>query len=151
LEVIEKAIPLQSRINRRRLIEILTLAATTAYARKNCRCRGAAGLDVALVNHVSYTCPDFRSAADWYSMVFNLDRVGATTLDVALPFGKKGDKPFGHGRRCAADAAWEQQRNTSRARIKWMLTTEKGRALKWDAPTRKSRSKSQNHCDEVDL
>jgi catechol 2,3-dioxygenase-like lactoylglutathione lyase family enzyme len=81
-------------ISRRRLIEILTLAATTAGAG---RAAGAeqTGLDVALVNHVSYTCPDFRKAADWYSKVFNLDQVGATDHDVALPFGKKGEKPYG--------------------------------------------------------
>ena len=87
------------KISRRRLIETLTLAATTAFAGKSA---GAAeqpglqpGLDVALVNHVSYTCPDFRKAADWYAMVFNLDQIGATARDVALPFGKKGEKPFG--------------------------------------------------------
>ena len=28
-------------------------------------------------------------------MVFNLDQVGATKNDVALPFGKKDDKPYG--------------------------------------------------------
>ena len=82
------------KISRRRLIEILTLAATAAGAG---RAAGAeqSGLDVALVNHVSYTCPDFRKAADWYSKVFNLDQVGATDHDVALPFGKKGEKPYG--------------------------------------------------------
>jgi catechol 2,3-dioxygenase-like lactoylglutathione lyase family enzyme len=83
------------RISRRRLIEILTLAATTASAGKSAAAAEPPGLDVALINHVSYTCPDFRRAADWYSMVFNLDQVGATTRDVALPFGKKGEKPFG--------------------------------------------------------
>ena len=82
------------KISRRRLIEILTLAATSAGAG---RAAGAepTGLDVALVNHVSYTCPDFRKAADWYSKVFNLDQVGATDHDVALPFGKRGEKPYG--------------------------------------------------------
>jgi catechol 2,3-dioxygenase-like lactoylglutathione lyase family enzyme len=82
------------KISRRRLIEILTVAATTAYAGKS-RAAEQPGLDVSLVNHVSYTCPDFRRAADWYSMVFNLEQVGATARDVALPFGKKGEKPFG--------------------------------------------------------
>jgi catechol 2,3-dioxygenase-like lactoylglutathione lyase family enzyme len=47
------------------------------------------------VNHVSYTCPNFQDAADWYSKIFNLNQVGATKTDVALPFGKKGDKPMG--------------------------------------------------------
>ena len=83
------------RISRRRLIEILTLAATTAYARESAGAAESPGLDAALVNHVSYTCPDFRRAADWYSMVFNLDQIGATARDVALPFGKKGEKPYG--------------------------------------------------------
>jgi catechol 2,3-dioxygenase-like lactoylglutathione lyase family enzyme len=83
------------KISRRRLIEILTLAATTAYAEKSAGAAEQPGLDAALVNHVSYTCPDFRRAADWYSMVFNLDQVGATARDVALPFGKKGEKPYG--------------------------------------------------------
>src|SRR5438874_1444531 len=81
------------KISRRKLIETLTLALTTACAAK----AGAAeqGLDAALVNHISYTCPDFRKAADWYSMVFNLEQVGATARDVALPFGKKDEKPYG--------------------------------------------------------
>src|SRR5215813_15199498 len=85
----------KGKISRRSLIEILTLAATTAYAGKSGGAAEPSGLDVALINHVSYTCPDFHRAADWYSMVFNLDQVGATRRDVALPFGKKGEKPFG--------------------------------------------------------
>src|SRR5499425_2643401 len=83
------------KISRRRLIEILTLAATSAHAGKSAGAAEQRRLDVALVNHVSYTCPDFRKAADWYSMVFNLEQVGATDHDVALPFGKKGEKPYG--------------------------------------------------------
>jgi hypothetical protein len=80
------------KISRRRLIETLTLAATTAYAADSAN---AASLrDVALVNHISYTCPDFKKAADWYSMVFNLDQVGTTAHDTALPFGKKSDQPY---------------------------------------------------------
>jgi hypothetical protein len=57
------------KISRRGLIEILTLAATTAFAGKSAVAAEQSGLDAALVNHVSYTCPDFRRAADWYSMV----------------------------------------------------------------------------------
>src|SRR5258707_7215068 len=83
------------KISRRWLIEVLTLAATTAYAEKSASAAEPSGLDAALVNHVSYTCPDYRRAADWDSMVFKLDQVGATARDVALPFGKKGEKPYG--------------------------------------------------------
>jgi catechol 2,3-dioxygenase-like lactoylglutathione lyase family enzyme len=82
------------KISRRRLIESLTLA-VTAFAGRSAGAAEASGLDAALVNHVSYTCPDFRKAADWYSKVFNLEQVGATDHDVALPFGKRGEKPYG--------------------------------------------------------
>ena len=86
----------QGKISRRTLIETLTLAVTTLFATDGAQAEAAdPTLKVALVNHVSYTCPNFKEAADWYSKVFNLDQVGATATDVALPFGKKGDKPFG--------------------------------------------------------
>jgi len=84
----------QGKISRRRLIETLTLAATTAYAADRADAAESQGLKAALVNHISYTCPDFRQAADWYSKVFNLDQVGARDKDVALPFGKKGEQPY---------------------------------------------------------
>jgi catechol 2,3-dioxygenase-like lactoylglutathione lyase family enzyme len=84
------------KISRRKLIETLTAAATTAFAGGAAGAAAAesSGLDTALVNHISYTCPDFKKAADWYSMVFNLEQVGATKNDVALPFGKKGEQPY---------------------------------------------------------
>ena len=83
------------KISRRRFIETLTLATTTLYAQNAKAAASDPALKVALVNHVSYTCPNFQRAADWYSKIFNLDQVGATKIDVALPFGKKGDKPMG--------------------------------------------------------
>jgi len=83
------------KISRRRLIETLTLAATTLYAADAQGAASNPALKVALVNHVSYTCPNFRQAADWYSKIFNLDQVGATKTDVALPFGKRSEKPPG--------------------------------------------------------
>jgi hypothetical protein len=45
-------------------------------------------------------------------------------------------------------AAWEYQRNASRARIKWMFTTKKARTKMGRAYPKLS-VKSQNHCDEV--
>src|SRR5207248_1417469 len=51
-------------------------------------------LKAQLINHISYSCPDFKKAADWYSMVLNLDQIGQTKRDVVLPFGKKGDQPY---------------------------------------------------------
>src|SRR5215470_1507228 len=75
----------QGKISRRNLIETLTFAATTAYATGNAGAAETQGLMAALVNHISYTCPNFRQAADWYSKVFNLDQIGARDKDVALP------------------------------------------------------------------
>ena len=83
------------KISRRRLIETLTLAATAVGTSGGAKAQGAdSTLKVALVNHISYTCPNFREAADWYSKVLNLDQVGPSNRDVALPFGKKGEKPY---------------------------------------------------------
>src|SRR5882672_9997689 len=84
----------QGKISRRRLIETLTLAATAAYAAGRAGAAEQPGLKAALVNHISYTCPNFRQAADWYSKVFNLDQIGARDRDVAMPFGKKGEQPY---------------------------------------------------------
>src|SRR5262245_20938464 len=87
----------QGKISRRKLIEMLTVAATTLHAAGNAQAAPAAepGLKVALVNHISYTCPDFKQAGDWYSKLFNLDQVGLKDTEVTLPFGKKGEKPYG--------------------------------------------------------
>jgi catechol 2,3-dioxygenase-like lactoylglutathione lyase family enzyme len=86
----------QGKISRRKLIETLTLAATALYS-TGAEATPAAepGLQVALVNHISYTCPNFKQAGDWYSKVFNLDQVGLKDTEVTLPFGKKGEKPYG--------------------------------------------------------
>src|SRR5919198_820413 len=85
----------KGKLSRRKLIEVLTLAATTACTADKASAQAASPLKAQLINHISYTCPNFREAADWYSRVFNLDQVGATNRDVALPFGKKGDQPYG--------------------------------------------------------
>jgi catechol 2,3-dioxygenase-like lactoylglutathione lyase family enzyme len=84
----------EGKISRRRLIETLVAAATTTTA-------GAAqaapqpAVKAALVNHVSYTCANYRQAADWYSKVFNLEQVNDDGKNVNLPFGKMGEKPQG--------------------------------------------------------
>ncbi len=84
------------RISRRRLIESLTMAASTAFAPAGAKAAAAdPALKIALVNHISYTCPNFKQAADWYSRIFNLEQIGETKNDVALPFGKNGERPVG--------------------------------------------------------
>jgi catechol 2,3-dioxygenase-like lactoylglutathione lyase family enzyme len=83
------------KISRRKLIEMLTFAATTAYAADSAQAQAENPLKAQLINHFSYSCPDFRVAADWYSKVLNLDQVGTSDHDTAIPFGKKDDKPYG--------------------------------------------------------
>jgi len=82
------------KISRRRLIETLTLAATTAAA-DSAKAQADPTLKAQLLNHISYTCSDYRQAADWYTKVLNLDQIGSNGHDVAMPFGNKGDKPYG--------------------------------------------------------
>jgi hypothetical protein len=84
----------KGKISRRRLIEMLTLAATGATAAKRADAAESPGVKVALVNHISYTNPNFRQAGDWYSKVFNLDQVGLKDNEVTLPFGKMGEQPY---------------------------------------------------------
>jgi catechol 2,3-dioxygenase-like lactoylglutathione lyase family enzyme len=82
------------KISRRSLIESLTLAATTLYSAGTAVAQADQTLKAQLINHISYTCPNYKQAADWYSRVFNLDQIGANGRDVAMPFGKKGEQPY---------------------------------------------------------
>ena len=84
----------QGRISRRHLIEALTLAVTAVSTGAEAAAPGGAAKAV-LVNHISYTNPNYRQAADWYSKVFNLEQVNDDGHNVNLPFGKMGEKPFG--------------------------------------------------------
>ena len=84
----------RGRISRRRLIEALTFAATSVAATNSTKAQTST-LKVALVNHISYSCPNFKQAADWYSKVFNLDQVNPKATEVSLPFGKMGEQPMG--------------------------------------------------------
>jgi len=84
----------QGKISRRKLIETLTLAATTAYAADSAQAQGNP-LKVALINHVSYTCPNFKQAGEWYGKVFNLETSYVRDTELALTFGKMGEQPLG--------------------------------------------------------
>ena len=84
----------QGRISRRRLIETLTLAATTAYAAAPAHAQ-AAKLKVAAINHISYTCPNFKQAGEWYAKVFNLETTYTRDTELALTLGKMGEQPMG--------------------------------------------------------
>jgi hypothetical protein len=84
------------KISRRKLIETLTLAATTACAAGAAKAQSPdPTLKAQLINHFSYTCPDFRVALDWYAKLLNLQPSGVTDREAVLPLGKKGEQPYG--------------------------------------------------------
>jgi catechol 2,3-dioxygenase-like lactoylglutathione lyase family enzyme len=86
----------RGKISRRKLIEMLTFAATTAYAADSATAQGAAPpLKVSIVNHISYTCPNFKQAGEWYSKVFNLEHSYDRDTELALTFGQRGEQPMG--------------------------------------------------------
>lgn len=87
----------QGTISRRKLIETLVAAATatTATAAQADVPPPQPAAKVVSVNHISYTNPNYRQAADWYSKVFNLEQVNDDGHNVNLPFGKMGDQPYG--------------------------------------------------------
>ena len=95
----------QGKISRRRLIEMLTVAATTAYATGGANAQAAdPKLKVALVNHLSYTCPNFKQAGDWYSKVFGLDQVNVKANELAVAVRQEGRAAVQrHGEGRAAD------------------------------------------------
>jgi len=87
----------RGKISRRKLIEALTLAATTAYAAAptQAQAQQAPKLKVAQVNHISYTCSNFKQAGEWYGKVFNLETSYVRDTELALTFGKMGEQPLG--------------------------------------------------------
>src|SRR5262249_2616866 len=86
----------RGKISRRRLIGTLTLAPTTVYAAEGASAQKAdPKLKIALINHISYTVPNFRQAGDWFSKVFNLEQANFKDNELAVPFGKMGEQPYG--------------------------------------------------------
>jgi catechol 2,3-dioxygenase-like lactoylglutathione lyase family enzyme len=83
------------KISRRKLIETLTLAATTAYAADSAKAQADPTLKAQLINHMSYTCPNFKQAGDFYAKVLNMNLVGETRRDIVAVMGEKGEQPYG--------------------------------------------------------
>ena len=77
------------------MIEALTLAASTAYA-GTAKAAELPALKVGARSTISPTAARTTGRPPtFYAKVFNLEPVGATDHDVALPFGKKGETPYG--------------------------------------------------------
>lgn len=87
------------KISRRKLLELLMIAAAATAATGGAQAAPAPNraLKAALVNHISYQCPDFKRVADWYSRVFNMEQVtyASEPTQIGMPFGRRGSKPLG--------------------------------------------------------
>src|SRR5262245_18218769 len=89
----------RGKISRRQLLESLTVAAAATAATGGAQAAPAPNraLKAALVNHISYQCPDLHRVADWYSRVFNMEQVTypSEPSQIGMPFGRRNQKPFG--------------------------------------------------------
>lgn len=89
----------KGKISRRQLLESLTVAAATTAAAGGAQAAPAPNraLKAALVNHISYQCPDLHQAADWYSRIFNMEQVTypSEPSQIGMPFGRRNQKPLG--------------------------------------------------------
>jgi hypothetical protein len=89
----------KGKISRRQLLESLTVAAAATAAAGGAQAAPAPNraLKAALVNHISYQCPDFHRVADWYSRVFNMEQVTypSEPSQIGMPFGRRNQKPLG--------------------------------------------------------
>lgn len=69
-------------------------------------------------------------------------------IEIGVLCGRCLDRQIGNAKRLASEiAAWQNQRNNARARIKWMFATDKARSKM--ARAYPPRSKSHNHCAEI--
>lgn len=89
----------KGKISRRQLLESLTVAAAATAATGGAQAAPAPtrALKAALVNHISYECPEHRRVADWYSRVFNMEQVTypSEPTQIGMPFGRRNQKPLG--------------------------------------------------------
>ena len=60
------------KLNRREFCETVALAAAVYGAGEAAQAQASRGFKVIGINHMSYTCPDYLKARDWYASVLNM-------------------------------------------------------------------------------
>jgi catechol 2,3-dioxygenase-like lactoylglutathione lyase family enzyme len=60
------------KIDRREFCQAVALAAAVYGAGDAAQAQAQRGFKVIGINHMSYTCPDYRKARDWYASVLNM-------------------------------------------------------------------------------
>lgn len=61
------------KLSRREFCETVALAATVYAAGDAANAEPATGFKLLGVNHISYTCPDYAKARDWYASVLGME------------------------------------------------------------------------------
>jgi len=93
----------EGKLSRRKLVETLALAATTIYGAGKAETTveaapagGRGSFKTMLVNHISYSCPDYKKPRDFYMDLMGMELVekGDTGTQATLAFGPKGSTPL---------------------------------------------------------
>jgi len=66
------------RVDRREFCQTVALAATVYAAGDAAKAQAPRGLKMIGINHISYTCPDYAKARDWYASVLGMDKTPGT-------------------------------------------------------------------------
>jgi catechol 2,3-dioxygenase-like lactoylglutathione lyase family enzyme len=77
------------RIDRREFCQAVALAAAVYGAGDAAQAQAQRGFKIIGINHMSYTCPDYTKARDWYASVLNM-KAESTRDD-----GKRANMMFG--------------------------------------------------------
>ena len=77
------------KLSRREFCQTVALAATVYAAGDGADAQSAHGFKVLGINHISYTCPDYTKARDWYTSLLGM--VNTPGKDT----GKRADLMFG--------------------------------------------------------
>jgi catechol 2,3-dioxygenase-like lactoylglutathione lyase family enzyme len=62
------------RVDRREFCKTVALAATVYAAGDAAKAQAPRGFKMIGINHISYTCPDYAKARDWYASVLGMER-----------------------------------------------------------------------------
>ena len=66
------------KVDRREFCQTVALAATVYAAGDAAKAQAPRGLKMIGINHISYTCPDYTKARDWYASVLGMEKTPGT-------------------------------------------------------------------------
>jgi hypothetical protein len=87
------------KIDRREFCKTVALAAAVYGAGDAARAQSDRGFKIIGINHISYKCPDYAKARDWYASVLNMKSESflvtrtPAALPAAAPARRRGQRP----------------------------------------------------------